>query len=106
MSLVDAVWIGGVVHDSSEFVGGYGWMEENFSAKIKKYGIENDVVITGYVSDNVLANLYRYCYAYVYTTWYEGFGLPVLEAMNFAKPIIASNVTSVPEVAGEAAIQN
>lgn len=84
--------------------GGYGWMEENFSAKIKKYGIENDVVITGYVSDNVLANLYRYCYAYVYTTWYEGFGLPVLEAMNFAKPIIASNVTSVPEVAGEAAI--
>ena len=84
--------------------GGHGWMEEDFGSRIKGYGLGEDVIVTGYVTDEVLSNLYRYSYAYVYTTWYEGFGLPLLEAMSFGKPIIASNVTSVPEVAGDAAI--
>lgn len=84
--------------------GGYGWMEENFKQKIAELGLEDDVVVTGYVSDEELANLYRYCFAFVYPTWYEGFGLPVLEAMNFGKPVIASNVTSIPEVTGKGAL--
>lgn len=84
--------------------GGYGWMEENFEQKITDLGLANDVVVTGYVSDEQLANLYRYCFAFIYPTWYEGFGLPVLEAMNFGKPVIASNVTSIPEITGDAAI--
>ena len=57
--------------------------------------------MTGYVSDRELANLYRYCFAFIYPTWYEGFGLPVLEAMNFNKPVLASKVTSIPEIVGE-----
>lgn len=83
--------------------GGYGWMEENFKQKINDLDLSKDVVVTGYVSDEELANLYRYCHAFVYPTWYEGFGLPVLEAMNFEKPVIASNVTSIPEITGDAA---
>lgn len=81
--------------------GGYGWMEENFKQKIADLDLEQDVVVTGYVSDAELSNLYRYCFAFVYPTWYEGFGLPVLEAMNFEKPVIASKVTSIPEIIGQ-----
>lgn len=81
--------------------GGYGWMEENFKQKIADLNLERDVVVTGYVSDAELSNLYRYCFAFVYPTWYEGFGLPVLEAINFGKPVIASKVTSIPEIIGD-----
>lgn len=84
--------------------GGYGWLEENFKQKIADLGLKEDVVVTGYVTDEELANLYRCCFAFVYPTWYEGFGLPVLEAMNFGKPVIASNVTSIPEITGDAAL--
>lgn len=84
--------------------GGYGWMEEQFEDNIKQLGLEKDVVVTGYVSDEELANLYRNMFTFIYPTWYEGFGLPVLEAMNFKKPVIVSNVTSIPEITGEAAI--
>lgn len=79
-------------------------MEDNFKQKIADLGLTEDVIVTGYVSDEELANLYRHCFAFVYPTWYEGFGLPVLEAMNFNKPVIASNVTSIPEITGDAAI--
>ena len=81
--------------------GGYGWMQENFKNDIVELGLSDDVIVTGYVSEMELANLYRYCFAFVYPTWYEGFGLPVLEAMNFGKPVIASNVSSIPEIVGE-----
>ena len=84
--------------------GGYGWLEDNFKKKIADLNLVNDVVVTGYVSDEELSNLYRHCFSFVYPTWYEGFGLPVLEAMNFDRPVIASNVTSVPEITGDAAI--
>lgn len=84
--------------------GGYGWMQENFTKDIKELGLTDDVVVTGYVSDAELSNLYGHCFAFVYPTWYEGFGLPVLEAMNFGRPVIASDVTSIPEITGGAAI--
>lgn len=93
-----------VGHKKLCIAGGYGWLEEDFDKKIADLGLENDVVVTGYVSEEELANLYRYCFAFIYPTWYEGFGMPVLEAANFEKPIIASNVTSIPEVIGEGAL--
>ena len=91
-------------HKKLCIAGGYGWLEEDFAGKIKALGLEEDVVVTGYVSDAMLANLYRYCYCFMYLSWYEGFGLPILEAMNFKKPVIVSNVTSIPEVTGSAAL--
>jgi glycosyltransferase involved in cell wall biosynthesis len=84
--------------------GGYGWLQENFKSDIAELGLADDVIVTGYVSDSELSNLYRHCFAFVYPTWYEGFGLPVLEAMNFGKPVIASDVTSIPEITGKAAM--
>lgn len=81
--------------------GGYGWLQNNFKNDVIDLGLTEDVIITGYVSESELSNLYRYCFAFVYPTWYEGFGLPVLEAMNFGKPVIASNVTSIPEIIGQ-----
>ena len=84
--------------------GAYGWMEESFQKNIKDLELEDDVVVTGYVSDEVLSNLYRHCFSFIYPTWYEGFGMPVLEAMNFGKAVITSNVSSIPEVVGDSAL--
>jgi glycosyltransferase involved in cell wall biosynthesis len=63
-----------------------------------------DVVFTGYLSDAALAALYRQCLAFVYPSLYEGFGLPVLEAMACGAPVITSATSSLPEVAGDAAL--
>ncbi len=84
--------------------GGYGWLEEDFISKIEELELQSYVTVTGYVTEQQLSNLYRECYGFIYPTWYEGFGLPVLEAMSFKKPIISSNVTSIPEIVGEAGI--
>lgn len=91
-------------HKKLCIAGGYGWLQENFKQEIHTLGLDEDVVVTGYVSDVELANLYRYCFSFTYPTWYEGFGLPVLEAMNFRKPVIASNVTSIPEIIGNSGL--
>lgn len=54
--------------------------------------------------DKILANLYKYAEAFVYPSIYEGFGLPPLEAMQYATPVIVSNSSSIPEVVGDAGI--
>jgi glycosyltransferase involved in cell wall biosynthesis len=51
-----------------------------------------------------LAWLYRNCYAFIYPSLFEGFGLPVLEAMSLGAAVVASNTTSIPEVAGDAGL--
>lgn len=58
----------------------------------------------GYVSDDDLAALYAACSAFVYPSYYEGWGLPVAEAMALGAPVITSSVSSLPEVAGDAAL--
>lgn len=63
-----------------------------------------DVLFTGFLSRPQLVTLYREAVALVFLSRYEGFGLPVLEAMANGCPVIASNVTSLPEVAGDAAL--
>jgi glycosyltransferase involved in cell wall biosynthesis len=71
---------------------------------LSELNIEAQVVMTGYVSDEELIWLYRNCYANLYPSLFEGFGLPVLEGMQFGAPTLTSNTTSIPEVAGNAAI--
>jgi glycosyltransferase involved in cell wall biosynthesis len=58
----------------------------------------------GYVSDEELKYCYAQCRAFVYPSLFEGFGLTVLEAMACGSPVISSNATSIPEVAGDAAL--
>ena len=60
------------------------------------------ITLAGYLSDSEILSLYEECDAFVYPSLYEGFGLPVLEAMACGCPVIASNVSSLPEVVGEA----
>jgi glycosyltransferase involved in cell wall biosynthesis len=86
------------------FAGGHGWLMEDFRAHLEQLGIAAHVIITGYVSDAELVWLYRNCYANLYVSLFEGFGLPVLEGMQLGAATIASNATSIPEVAGDAAI--
>jgi glycosyltransferase involved in cell wall biosynthesis len=63
-----------------------------------------DVRLTGWLEDRELEGLYRLADAFVYPSLYEGFGMPVLEAMRRGVPVACSNATSLPEVAGDAAL--
>lgn len=64
----------------------------------------SNVHYVGYVSDQELVALYRHAHVFVYPSLYEGFGIPPLEALAFACPIIVSNIASLPEICGDAAI--
>jgi glycosyltransferase involved in cell wall biosynthesis len=84
--------------------GGKGWLMDDFRDYVHGLGLADHVILTGYVSDEELIWLYRNCYASLYPSMFEGFGLPVLEGMQFGAPTICSNATSMPEVAGNGAI--
>lgn len=68
----------------------------------KHSDLEKAIVFTGYVTDAQLVWLYRKAVAFLYTSFYEGFGLPILEAMSVGKAVICSNTSSMPEVGGNA----
>jgi len=71
---------------------------------IKDSKIEDRVVFTGHISDDELADLYRGSDMFVLPSTYEGFGLPVLEAMGYGVPVLSSNAASLPEVVGDAGL--
>jgi glycosyltransferase involved in cell wall biosynthesis len=75
--------------------------EENIIAEAKKHGVESRVKITGPISDDDRAWYYKNCEAFVFPSIAEGFGLPVIEAMHFGKPVFVSTRTSLPEIAGD-----
>jgi glycosyltransferase involved in cell wall biosynthesis len=78
----------------------------NFERLIKKCGSERvkKLIFLGPVYEEVLVSLYKHAVALVYPSLYEGFGLPILEAMSVGTPVITSNCSSMPEVAGSAAL--
>jgi glycosyltransferase involved in cell wall biosynthesis len=71
----------------------------NIKAAIQKHNLQNQVVLTGYLSNSEVANWYANALGYVFPSYNEGFGLPVLEAMQYKLPIIAANNTCLPEIA-------
>ena len=81
--------------------GGKGWLMDDFMGPGERPA---GVVLTGYVADSELEWLYRNCFGFVYPSLFEGFGMPVLEALSLGAPVICSNTTSLPEVAGEAGL--
>jgi glycosyltransferase involved in cell wall biosynthesis len=81
-----------------------GWLTESIFAQLDALGVRDRVVFTGYVPDADLPTLLSAAAALVMPSKYEGFGLPVLEAMACGTPVIASNAASLPEVGGDAAL--
>jgi glycosyltransferase involved in cell wall biosynthesis len=71
----------------------------NIKAAIQKHNLQNQVVLTGYLSNAEVANWYANAIGYVFPSYNEGFGLPILEAMQYKLPIIAANNTCLPEIA-------
>lgn len=84
-------------------VGGQGWSFDQTKALIGELGLTQEVIFTGYVPDEDLPAIYAGSTVFVFPTHYEGFGIPVAEAMAVGVPVICSNTSSVPEVAGDAA---
>lgn len=82
--------------------GGYGWKSEDIHRKIAEYAAAGWVKYLSYVPEEVLPLLYSGARAFAYISHYEGFGLPVLEAMASGVPVITSQVASIPEVGGGA----
>jgi len=81
-----------------------GWKDTDVDSAFNSMVHGADVQFTGYVSDDELVALYKGARAVVQVPLYEGFGVPVIEAMAVGTPVIASNVSSLPEVAGDAAL--
>lgn len=84
--------------------GGKGWLFDEVFKLVEELQLQEHVTFTGYVDDADLPALYSAAQAFVYPSSYEGFGLPPLEAMACGTPVITSNVTSLPEVVGQAGL--
>lgn len=85
--------------------GRLGWMYDNIFKIIDKLDLKKHIVYLNFVSDEDLTYIYNLSDLFVFPSIYEGFGLPVLEAMACGVPVITSNISSLPEVAGEAGLK-
>ena len=83
--------------------GWQGWGDKKWMQIISDQELQRRIFFTGYVDEETLACLYTGASAFVFPSLYEGFGLPILEAMACGCPVICSNAASMPEVAGKAA---
>jgi glycosyltransferase involved in cell wall biosynthesis len=85
-------------------VGGEGWMYSEIFAEANRLHVGADVHFPGYAASETLPLWYSASTAFIYPSFYEGFGLPVLEAMACGTPVVTSNRSSLPEVAGQAGL--
>jgi glycosyltransferase involved in cell wall biosynthesis len=84
-------------------VGGKGWLYDEFFLRLEQSGLSDSVVFPGYVPSAHLPAIYSAATAAVVASVYEGFGLPVLEAMACGTPVVSSEAPSLPEIGGAAA---
>jgi len=81
--------------------------EDYFYTRLKKMAEEQkiqNIIFTGFVDDSELSSLYRFAVCYIFPSFYEGFGLPPLEAMTRGIPVLASSCGSLPEILGQATL--
>lgn len=83
-------------------VGGKGWLFNDIFARVQQHRLEERIIFTGYVPDEELPLWYAAADLFVFPSVYEGFGMPVVEAMACGTPVIAANSSSIPEAAGDA----
>jgi len=81
-----------------------GWLYEGLFRKLRELGLEDEVLLPGYIADEDLPAVYSAASVFVFPSLYEGFGLPPLEAMACGTPVVCSSASSLPEVCGEAAL--
>jgi glycosyltransferase involved in cell wall biosynthesis len=86
------------------FVGRKTWTSADVPPLVRELGLEQDILHTGHAPDEDLPYFYNGADALAYPSFFEGFGLPVVESMACGTPVVTSTVTSLPEVAGGAAI--
>lgn len=84
--------------------GGKGWKYEEIFTYYEKSKIKKEIIFLGYIDEEDKIPLYKLSKLFIFPSLYEGFGMPVLEAMAAGTPVITSNVSSLPEVAGKGAI--
>jgi len=84
--------------------GGKGWGNVDLVSLIQSLGLNESVRLTGYVTEQQLSTLYAHARFLAMPSLYEGFGLPLVEAMSFGTPVLTSSCSSLPEVAGDAGI--
>jgi glycosyltransferase involved in cell wall biosynthesis len=84
--------------------GARGWRESAIFQTVQCLGLEQAVYFPGFIDDEDLPAIYGGALCFVFPSLYEGFGLPILEAMGCGTPVITSNVAAIPEVAGDAAL--
>lgn len=83
-------------------VGRLAWQYDDIVEKLKTYKYRDDVILLDYLPDNELAKVTASAYALVYPSLFEGFGVPIVEAMACGTPVLCSNITSMPEIADNA----
>ena len=84
--------------------GAQGWLNDSVHEQVQKLGLADSVTFPGYIEQDDVAALYSLATVFAYPSQWEGFGLPVLEAMACGTPVLTSSVSSLPEVAGDAAV--
>jgi len=84
--------------------GGKGWLYDTIFTKVQQLGLEADVIFPGFVSDKEQVLWYQAANVFVYPSLYEGFGIPVAEALACGTPVVTSNVSSLPEAGTDLAL--
>jgi glycosyltransferase involved in cell wall biosynthesis len=84
--------------------GGRGWMYEQVFEEVEKLGLRDRVIFPDFFRDDDLPALYALASLFVFPSLYEGFGLPIAEAMACGTPVVCTNASSVPEVGGDAVL--
>ena len=80
------------------------WQYDDVLTKLKSYKYRDDVVLLDYLADDQLMKITASAYALVYPSFFEGFGLPIIESMASGVPVIGANTSSMPEVGGDLAL--
>ena len=85
-------------------VGKKGWLYDEIFAEVKRLSLNDKVIFTDFIPDEDVIILYKNAWVFVMPSLYEGFGIPILEAMAYGCPVISSQNSSLPEIGGEACL--